>query len=205
MEIYLNRLNQSEGVSGLCVRTYSRSKIRSSNSFIQNNSEKEKPISVFIERNSKIEKEIGKRKVEVNYHLIFDYLKGSYHVNDYLKKLRNFSYSEKELIKLARVFKDIQTTITKQNLSSIFSSQFDRTTFMEEDDHSLKISIDSNIRFYKESAGKITNFWQNHQNGDNNLEFDFPYAILEIKSSHSFVFFHYISIFTFIIIIVIKF
>lgn len=158
-ECYQARLLKTNGARILRLRTY--------------NDDKSK---VFVERKVHYEKWTGDTSSKDRFALknedVLPFLKGQ---RVELKKAQDYE-----------LFNELQEMIQTMKLHPVLRINYNRLAFQTLDHDHIRISIDLNMKFYREHTSHLE--WYTEQSKFTNRDIiDFPYAVVEIKLRDPFV------------------
>jgi len=186
-ELYLGRLEKSEGAQAIRFRWYGRM---------------DKTQEVFIERKTHHEDWTGessvKQRVPIREHLMNDYLAGKYDYALTTAKLREKgTKSEKELASNEQIAKEVQEAVLERKLHPMVRSFYNRTAFQLPGDARVRISLDTELSLVREDNYDRPRCGNNWRRTDINTDYPFnnvakedivrfPYAVLEVKLQTQF-------------------
>jgi len=172
LEAYESRVKREQGASSTRFRIYENSD------------------QVCIERKihqNSISGSINER-FSLNPGDVFDFVRGTYKLEDYLSFLEQFDQSEEAITSACKLFSAVQTEILGRNYAPTISTSYDRSTFQQPIAPVISITIDTNVQMIKEKL-KLENDGKWHKTELQITEDDiheFPYAIMEIKVKPGF-------------------
>ncbi|BFZ58003.1 vacuolar transporter chaperone [Savitreella phatthalungensis] len=183
LELYLGRLEKSEGAEALRLRWYGG---------MNNN-------TIFVERKTHREDWTGEKSVKARFPVkeknVNAFLRGDYTVEELFSKARQEGKkSVKEIEELERLATEAQYTIISKKLKPCVRSFYNRTAFQLPGDARVRISLDTELSLVREDDFD----GRRHRAGDNWRRMDigvdwpfeqlpanekclFPYAVLEVK------------------------
>ena len=179
LELYLGRLEKSEGAEAIRIRWYGKS---------------HDPEFVFVERKVHKEDWTGEISFKSRFQLkekhVKDYLTGQYTLEKTLMKKRLLKQQDDAAInELSKLSSEIQETISKKHLRPYLRTKYNRMAFQYPGDPSVRISLDTELVMIKENPN-LEGSWKRED--ITSLEYPypeipdsdivkFPYAILEVK------------------------
>jgi len=167
MESYESRVNRRNDAVSIRFRTY------------------ENAEQIFVERKTHKANISGsiKERFSLNPTDVFDFVRGTYKLEDYVTYLEQFDQPEDAFKAACRLFAEIQTEILTRNFAPTLSTVYNRTIFQQQTDPVVSISLDTNVQMIKEKL-KLENDGKWRKSELQITEEDiheFPYAIIEIK------------------------
>ncbi|KGG52092.1 hypothetical protein DI09_20p90 [Mitosporidium daphniae] len=179
LELYLGRLEKSEGAEAIRIRWYGKS---------------HDPELVFVERKIHKEDWTGEISFKSRFQLkekhVKDYLTGQYTLEKALMKKRLLKQQDDAAIdELSKLSSEVQETISKRRLRPYVRTRYNRMAFQYPGDASVRISLDTELVMIKENPASEDS-WKRED--ISSLEYPyaeipeseivkFPYAILEVK------------------------
>ncbi|RIA98427.1 VTC domain-containing protein [Glomus cerebriforme] len=180
-ELYLGRLEKSEGAEAIRLRWYGGMDVN----------------EIFVERKTHREDWTGEKSVKARFQLkekeVNKYLRGQHNVS--FDKMRQKGASEKEIESLTQLASEVQYRVLTKKLRPVVRTFYNRTAFQLPGDARVRISLDTELSMIRED-----NFENNPRlrSGDNWRRMDigidypfsklldeeierFPYAVLEVK------------------------
>eukprot|EP00339_Tiarina_fusa_P013634 CAMPEP_0117017106 /NCGR_PEP_ID=MMETSP0472-20121206/13409_1 /TAXON_ID=693140 ORGANISM="Tiarina fusus, Strain LIS" /NCGR_SAMPLE_ID=MMETSP0472 /ASSEMBLY_ACC=CAM_ASM_000603 /LENGTH=430 /DNA_ID=CAMNT_0004721389 /DNA_START=217 /DNA_END=1506 /DNA_ORIENTATION=- len=170
MELYEGRLRKTQGAIALRFREYAGGK------------------EIFVERKTHIESWVtGASSIKERFDLdpsdVFDFVRGAYKTEDFVKRLREKKKSEDAIKDAVKLFDEAQEVILHRNLVPTMTTAYFRTAFQIPGNANVRISIDSNLQMIKENLRLYNDGkWRKDelQISEEDVH-DFPYAVLEVK------------------------
>ncbi|OZJ03478.1 hypothetical protein BZG36_02740 [Bifiguratus adelaidae] len=182
LELYLGRLEKTEGAEALRMRWYGDMRNQ----------------QIFVERKTHREDWTGEKSVKARFPIKEKYLnaflKGEYTMEQSFAKMREQGKkSEAEIADLEQLAEEVQYTVLKKKLHPLVRSFYNRTAFQLPGDARVRISLDTELCMIRED-----NYDGKQRSGDNWRRMDigidypfkqlddadicrFPYAVLEVK------------------------
>ncbi|KAJ3338457.1 vacuolar transporter chaperone [Gonapodya sp. JEL0774] len=184
-ELYLGRLEKSEGAQAIRLRWYGRP---------------DRTTEIFVERKTHHEDWTGEPSVKSRFSIkeehVNAYLAGTYDYKKVVSKLRlRGSKSAKELDEMEKLSTEIQQTVKEKSLVPMVRTFYNRTAFQLPGDARVRISLDTELAMIREDdldgvkRRGLNNNWRRTDVGTE-YPFDqvakeemvkFPYAVLEVK------------------------
>ncbi|KAG0018576.1 vacuolar transporter chaperone [Podila clonocystis] len=181
-ELYMGRLEKSEGAEALRLRWYGGMDQQ----------------QIFVERKTHREDWTGEKSVKARFPIkekyVNAFLRGEYTLEATIAKMRaEGKKSEKEIAEFEQLSSECQYGILTKNYGPVMRTFYNRTAFQLPGDARVRISLDTELTLIRED-----NLDGRHRSGDNwrrmdigidwpftQLEDDdicrFPYAVLEVK------------------------
>ncbi|KAI9026861.1 VTC domain-containing protein [Hyaloraphidium curvatum] len=186
-ELYLGRLEKTEGAQAIRFRWYGRS---------------EKASEVFIERKTHHEDWTGepsvKQRVPIKETHMNDYIHGKYKYAEYTEKMRTKgTKDEKELQSNEAIANEVQAAVLGRKLRPMIRTFYNRTAFQLPGDARVRISLDTELTMIREDDFGRTRAGDSWRRQDVGTDFPFkylpkedyiifPYAVLEVKLQTQF-------------------
>lgn len=180
LELYLGRLEKTEGAEAIRIRWYGKS---------------HDPEYVFIERKVHREDWTGEISVKSRFQIkekhVANFLTGNYTLEKTLMKKRLLKLQESSSIDLlAKLSSEVQDTILKKELHPYLRTKYNRMAFQYPGDESVRISLDTELMMIKEDPEMSSGYWKRDDLSSEEYRYPelldneivrFPYAILEVK------------------------
>ncbi|KAI9140555.1 VTC domain-containing protein [Paraphysoderma sedebokerense] len=181
-DLYKGRLEKTEGAQAIRFRWYGN---------VSN-------TEIFIERKTHREDWTGEKSVKSRFPLkekyVNAYMNGEYTTEKTVQKMRERKMkSDKEIVELETLSKEIQESILNRNLRPTLRTFYNRTAFQLPGDARVRISLDTELCMIREdnydSKERAGTNWRRTDIG---IDFPFsqleeadicrfPYAVLEVK------------------------
>jgi len=180
-DLYLGRLEKSEGAEAIRIRWYGS----------------ETPGEVFIERKTHREDWTGEKSVKERFPIkekyVNAYLRGEYTMEKAIQKMKDRNVkSEEEIQSLQELSKEIQQSVLEKHLHPTIRTFYNRTAFQLPGDARVRISLDTELCMIREDNIDEDRSGENWRRTDIGTDYPFsslpdsdicrfPYAILEVK------------------------
>lgn len=180
-ELYLGRLEKSEGAEAIRLRWYGDMDQQ----------------EIFVERKTHREDWTGESSVKSRFSIkekyVNSYLNGEYNMEKSIQKMKERQQkSPKELKSLQELSVEIQNTVIQKGLKPMVRTFYNRTAFQLPGDARVRISLDTELTMIREDNYDHLRSGKNWRRTDagtvapfNYLPAEdigpFPYAILEVK------------------------
>lgn len=170
LELYDGRLRKTQGAIALRFREYAGGK------------------EIFVERKTHIESWVTgaasiKERFDIDPSDVFDFVRGAYKREDFIKKLKERKKSEDAIKDACKLFDEIQSVILQKKLVPTVTTACYRTAFQIPGNANVRISIDTNLQMIKENLNLYNDgkWRKDHMQISEEDVHDFPYAVLEVK------------------------